>query len=78
MRNYVLGNEWKTLEEQETPSYNAIVGANDSEDEEEVERADKFEEAYNFRFEEPGPEEPYFFRGFFSGFFFLSVERLSI
>uniref|UniRef100_U5ET90 Protein KRI1 homolog n=1 Tax=Corethrella appendiculata TaxID=1370023 RepID=U5ET90_9DIPT len=51
LRDYILNKRYKEQEDDEIPTYDKIVDT--SEDEEELEKEEKFEHAYNFRFEEP-------------------------
>ncbi|KAL6754712.1 hypothetical protein V8C86DRAFT_312002 [Haematococcus lacustris] len=54
LRDYILGRGWVDVEEGgAVPAYEEVVG-DDDEDEEYLQQADRFEAAYNFRFEEPG------------------------
>jgi protein KRI1 len=64
LRNYILGDQWKVEMDKERdlrerPSYNDILGedVDTSEDEDAVQRAEDFEEQYNFRFEQKGSDQ---------------------
>ncbi|KAL1916494.1 uncharacterized protein VTP21DRAFT_5685 [Calcarisporiella thermophila] len=58
LMDYILNRGWIDKSAKRVPSYQEIVGEHhDTEDEEQLEEADRFESQYNFRFEEQGATE---------------------
>ncbi|OQV12823.1 Protein KRI1-like protein [Hypsibius exemplaris] len=56
LRDYLLDKKYMDKDKSRLPSYGEIVEEDFSEEEEELEKADEFEQKYNFRFEEPDPD----------------------
>uniref|UniRef100_A0A6B2L1D2 Kri1-like C-terminal domain-containing protein n=1 Tax=Arcella intermedia TaxID=1963864 RepID=A0A6B2L1D2_9EUKA len=53
LRSYIINKGWVDKNNEEIPTYDEIINEDD-EDEKDIQQQEKYEEAFNFRFEEPG------------------------